>query len=111
MAVRSKLENERDKLNEEIARRDKSSVKALYRRFGLLDDDDERFWVDDDDVPDFEENQVQESTDSSTGDIAEGIRAGLQKWEEENTTPLQSDEARARYVEIHYSHRICTNWI
>lgn len=83
-------------LNDEIVRRDQQYVKAMYRKHGHINDNDEVFWEDDDE--DFEEGQ--ENADSRVGDIQEGILTGIQAWEEQRTSVLHVGEERARYVEI-----------
>lgn len=105
--VRSKLENERRELNKELAARHTSDINSLYRRFGILDNNDERLWEDDDDCSDFEDGQ--EDTDSKAGNIAEGIRAGLDAWESRTKSIRELEIERAQYVEIVRQSMIDTN--
>lgn len=113
--VRTKLEIERDALEDELAQRDSHFVKKMRRQHGPdIDASDELFEQSDDDIGDdeyeerdfgaddveFRHTQEQAATDKDRdNDIKAGIMAGYYDFMSNQASLLQVATARAQYVD------------
>lgn len=110
-------------LEAELAMVDNAAVNAIERRHGILHEDDELFWENDDDEEDAEmqdgiDNDQEEWADNgqanawtNSGDIGGGIIAGFELWEERTLTAQEKEAKRDEYVQIPHLLTLNTNQV